>query len=358
MENFKNFKPNLIPNNPKDGSFDREKVINKNGGHSMYIATLKKDGCRLQLIKGKVLTRSLKIPQSKLVVSRFKSISERLAAVNVAVDGEFYKHGLKFNEIFRFFSKTDVTDPGYKIKLEKELSKNPAKFKKDYEGRDIEFLTTFPDDLKIWIFDCIITDSPGLTRYQDRMIELRSRLEKADLLDHIHIEFPQLLGFDNETQLDTLFNAALEEGWEGLVLTHRAHEYKFGRNSLSQGTLLKLKNDSLEYDAVVIDVLEATRVKDGIGRTTNELGRSVTSKKIGDREESGMAKAFLVNYYNDKGQDLGTFKVGLKDFDNEAKIDLLKNKADYIGRHFTYTAMAPVRDFPRHAYFKNFRDSK
>lgn len=358
MEVIKNFKPNLIPNNPKDDSFNREAVINKNGGHSMYVATLKKDGCRLQLIGGKVLTRSLKAPGSKLVVSRFQEIADRLEAVGVAVDGEFYKHGLKFNEIFRFFSKTDVTDPAYKKKLEKELAKNPEKFNKEYEGRDIEFLTTFPDDLKIWIFDGIVVDAPGLTRYQDRMIEITHRIKKAGLLNHIHIEMPAKYLVRNEEELEKLFTQSLEDGWEGLVLTHRGHEYKFGRNSLSQGTLLKLKNDSLEYDGVVIDVLEATQVKEGIERTTNELGRSVTSKKIGDRESSGMAKAFLVEYSDNNGVSLGTFSVGLKGFDNADKIELLENKESYIGRHFTYLGMAPVKDFPRHAYFRNWRDSK
>jgi hypothetical protein len=358
MEILKNFKPNLIPNNPKDDSFNREAIISKNGGHSMYMATLKKDGCRLQLIEGKVLTRSLKEPKSRLVVSRFQEIAERLAAVNVAVDGEFYKHGLKFNEIFRFFSKEDVTDPKYKVKLEKELAKNPEKFKKDYEGRDIEFLTTFPNDLKIWIFDGIITDAPGLTGYQDRMIELNHRIREAGLIDHIHIEMPHYLPLKDESSLEELFNTSLDEGWEGLVLTHRAHEYKYGRNSLSQGTLLKLKNDSLEYDGVVLDVLEATQIKEGVERTTNELGRSVTSKKIGDREKSGMAKAFLVEFSDDNGQYIGTFMVGLKGFDNTDKIELLENKDKYIGRHFTYTAMAPVKDFPRHAYFRNWRDNK
>lgn len=358
MDTLKGFKPNLIPNNPKDDSFNREAVINKNGGHSMYIATLKKDGCRLQLIDGKVLTRSLKEPKSNLVVSRFKEISERLAAVGVAVDGEFYKHGLKFNEIFRFFSKADVTDPAYKKKLEKELAKNPEKFKKDYEGRDIEFLTTFPDDLKIWIFDGIIVDAPGLTRYQDRMIELSHRVRKAGLERHIHIEMPTFYDIQNEDTLESLFQDALEDGWEGLVLTHRGHEYKYGRNSLSQGTLLKLKNDALEYDGVVLDVLEATQVKDGVEKSVNELGRSVTSKKVGDRESSGMAKAFLVEFFNDKGDSVGEFSVGLKGFDNTDKTDLLENKSKYIGRHFTYTAMEPVRDFPRHAYFRNWRDDK
>jgi hypothetical protein len=109
----------------------------------------------------------------------------------------------------------------------------------------------------------------------------------------------------------------------------------------------------LEYDGVVIDILQATSIKDGVERTTNELGRSVTSKKKDDREASGLAKGFVVEY-----EGLGTFTVGLKGFSNEAKRKLLKNKSQYIGRHLKYKAMAPVLNFPRHAYFDCWRDSK
>ena len=37
---------------------------------------------------------------------------------------------------------------------------------------------------------------------------------------------------------------------------------------------------------------------------------------------------------------------------------LLENKYKYIGKHFKYHAMAPVKDFPRHAYFDTWRDEK
>jgi hypothetical protein len=37
---------------------------------------------------------------------------------------------------------------------------------------------------------------------------------------------------------------------------------------------------------------------------------------------------------------------------------MLENKEEFIGRHFMYTAMKPVKDLPRHAYFKNWRDEK
>lgn len=37
-----------------------------------------------------------------------------------------------------------------------------------------------------------------------------------------------------------------------------------------------MKEDKNEYDGEVLDILEGTAVKEGVARTTNELGRSVT----------------------------------------------------------------------------------
>ena len=356
MIDLKNFKPNLIPNNKKDGSFDIHNAIKKNGGYKMYNVTYKKDGCRLQLKEGNVLTRSLKSPGSKLVQERFQPLVDKCKELNISLDGEFYKHGLKFNAIFRFFSKSDVTTDEYRNELEKLKLKDPIKFADKYDNLDIDFLTTFHKDLKFWLFDGIVLDAPELTRYQDRMIEIMWRLNMAGVLtnpEKYFLELPTFHKVDIKEEFITLYNKALAESWEGLVLTHVGHEYKFGRNSLNEGTILKMKDDALEYDGVILDVMEATKSIEGTERTTNELGRSVTSKKKEDRELSGMAKGFLIEF-----EGIGTFTVGLKGFDNDEKKELLDNKEDYIGRHFTYTGMAPVKDFPRHAYFKNFRDAK
>ena len=113
-----------------------------------------------------------------------------------------------------------------------------------------------------------------------------------------------------------------------------------------------MKDDANEYDGVIVDILEGTQIKEGVERSINELGRSTTSKKKDDRESSGMAKGFLIHY---EGKE---FTVGLKGFDNEAKKEMLQNKDKYVGRHFKYSAMAPVKDLPRHAYFKCWRDEK
>lgn len=359
---IKGFKPNLIPNNPKDGSFDieaRNAVINKNGGPSEYYGILKKDGCRMQFgLSEKIFTRSLKGPKSKLVRERFDAFNKLCLELKIAVDAEFYMHGLKFNAINRFFAKEDVTCPKYKEKLEKEFKKNPDKFVKDYDALTIPFLTTFHRKLEAWVFDAVIIDRPDLKGFDERLQEMYTRIsnaveddEKLKSLDFI--VFPDLEKFETCEDIDRVYEDSLELNYEGVVLVHKKHEYKFGRNSLKQGTILKLKDDVCEYDGIVVDVLEGTKIKEGVERTTNELGHSETSKKKDDREPSGKAKGFVVEF-----EDKGQFIVGLNGFDDEDKIKLLENKEKYIGRHFKYVAMPPVKDFPRSAYFNCWRDEK
>lgn len=348
--NLENFKPNLIPNNPKDGSFDIDETVMKHGGYEKYFITMKKDGCRLQLIDGKVLTRALKKPRSKHVIDRFTPLAKICKKLNITLDGEFYQPGLDFGQIYRFFSKEDVTTDAYKKSLAKELAKSPKDFVNKYRTLDMKFLTSFSEGLYFWLFDGIVLDRPDLIGYEERLIEIMNRLSDVDFK---YLEMPTKLNVTNKEELYEKFQQMLDYGFEGLVLTHKDHKYKFGRNTLQEGTLLKMKNDALEYDGVIIDIVEGTKVKEGIEKTTNELGRSRTSKKKEDREPSGLAKGFLVEYL-----DKGTFLVGLKDFSNNQKRHLLEDKTDYIGKCFRYTAMKPVRDFPRHAYFSEWRDEK
>jgi len=347
------FKPDLIPNSPKGGSFDIYQTIEDNGGYEEYLVSCKKDGCRMQLIESLIKTRSLKAPKSKLVMERFQPLADLCAELNIAVDGEFYMHGLKFNEIFRFFSNEDVTRQSVVDKLNRMAVAKPKEFTKEHGLHSVEWLTTFHDDLQFWLFDGIVLDRPDLVGFEERINEIMSRLNENGSFIGNMIMLPAFNRVKSKEELDEMYEWALEIGFEGLVLTHKNHQYKYGRNTLKKGTILKMKDDEREYDGVVLDVEESTVVKEGVHKTTNELGRSVTSKRKEDREPSGMAKGFIVQY-----EDVGTFTVSLQGFDERAKRELLANKHKYIGRHFRYTGMPPIKDFPRSAFFDTWRDSK
>lgn len=353
---LEDFEPNLIPNNGKDGKFgtkERNAVIKGNEGLRNYRISKKKDGIRLHAgIADTVLSRSLKVPKSILVVERFQKLNDLCKELNIAIDGEFYQHGLRFNQIQKFYSNTDVTSEKNKNKLQKEYDKNILKFMKDYEGDTIEFLTTFHEGLKFWMFDGIVLDRPDLVGFEERMAEIVQRLMFSNAGGQLI--YPQWFFVTHEDELEGLFEDSLDEGWEGLVLTHVNHEYKFGRNTLKQGTLLKMKNDSLEYDGVILEVEEGDKVKEGAERVEGKFGKGTSaSRKKGDRVPSGKAKGFLIQF-----EGIGTFTVGLRGFDDEDKKYMFDNPDEFIGRHFKYKGMTPVKNYPRHAYFDCWRDSK
>ena len=139
---------------------------------------------------------------------------------------------------------------------------------------------------------------------------------------------------------------------------HKDSTYKFGRHTLNAGQAFKIKEDNLKYDGQVLEVEESTVAREGSDRTTNELGRSVTSKLKEDRLPSGMAKGFKVLL--DDGQ---TMSVSLTGFDHPERIALLENPRQYVGKWITFHAMAPVKvggrpRGPAHYTKGNVRDSK
>lgn len=344
------FKPNLIPNN-RDNKVDIKQLIEANGGIKNYVITKKKDGCRLEFLNGEALSRELNVPQSNLVSDEFNPVAKLMENEGIIIEGEFYSHGMQFNEIYRFFSNRDVTRDEVKTKLEKLDAK--GKLEKEYNGRSIEWLTTFHITLKAHIFDGFIIGEEHLG-YEQRMQNVFEKLKPLFMGSNLgmYIEPQEFFYLNDISELTPFYEQALTDGYEGLVLTHKDHPYKFGRNSLKEGTLIKMKDDKGVYDGIVLDVLEGTSIKDGIVRTESKLGYSKVSGCKEDREPSGMAKGFLCEYNGEK------FTVSLKGFDNEKKIELLTNKEKYIGRHFKYTAMKPTKQAPRHAFYKCWRDPK
>ncbi|UXQ88843.1 DNA ligase [Tenacibaculum phage Larrie] len=361
------FKPNLIPNNPKDGSMTPERIaeiVEKNGGAEKYYASIKRDGVRLEFgLKEYICSRTLKKIANIQLQERFKEFNELCLKLGIIVDAEFYAHGLKLNEILRFSSTIDLLDDKYKESLKKEFKKSPDRFIEEYGGRTVEFLTTFHKNLKAYIFDVYIVDEEFKNAgFEDRLKEMYSRLSKYS--DEVlgqeetikilkYIELPEFESIESSSEIPELFNLALSNGYEGIVLSKKDRVYKHGRHTLKNAGFLKMKDDNKEYDGVVLDVIEGTEVIEGAEKKTNELGRSVTSKKKDDRRPSGKASGFEVAF-----EDKGTFKVSLKGFTDDMKRELLENKEAYIGRHFKYSAMKPNKKFPISAYFKTWRDEK
>lgn len=147
------------------------------------------------------------------------------------------------------------------------------------------------------------------------------------------------------------YQRALEWGCDGLILRDPMGHYKFGRGTLKEGLIYKLK-PYVTFDAKIIGVIQGTKVNSKINKKTNELGYSVTSNKKGDRVLVDKACDFVVMH---QGREL---KVMIAMTDIEKK-EVWKNRENYIGKYIEYKGLTiGIKDLPRHPVFLSFRDDK
>ena len=347
MNIYEEFKPNLIPNSKVEDPINLKDIIGDN--IKDYIISAKKDGCRMVLKNGEILSRALKPVTSEWVIKRYTDLANVCKKHNIILEGEFYSHDMKFNEIFMFFKSTDITTTANKAALEKLNTQ--GKFESLWPGRTVEWATTYHDSLKLWPFDIIYCDDPKKC-YNGRILGIIKELELGgifyDFKDILHMgpwynvdEFPSINTFD---ELEDTYRVMLNYGYEGLVIANKNRSYKFNRSTVKDNQLFKMKEDKLQYDGCVIDIIESTIVKEGAEKKVNELGRSVTSKLQEDRIPSGMASGILTAY------DTHRLIVSLEGFTHADLKDLWEQKEEFKGRWFRYTGMAPVKNVPRHAH--------
>lgn len=348
---FNKYKPMLSPNNKADGKdidwhtrlTTPTKVI-----WNMYVqdwyASEKLDGIRVALMfkngKCTIKTRSLKNFRSILV----KRWEEILTTVNmpfdIILDGEIYCPEMQFSELQHFILSEDVSS----IQSIKKTVREQANGK--FYGRNLDWLTNYErHNITINLFDSCMAENK---EWQYRNYNLYNAYTYLQHLDFVALVTQRV--FEEVDGILNWYNNVVEDGGEGLILKHSKNEYKFGRVTLNQNTLFKMKDEANWYEGVITDVLEGTEVDPWVERTVTELGYSRTSKLKDDRSPSGMAKGFEVLFDGDK-----KLVVTLKGFDNNAKEQLLDDKNKWLGRRIEFLGMPPTKTngVPRQAKYIN-----
>lgn len=355
------FKPQLIANFGSGVIPNWHKLIKK---ADQYLVSTKKDGNCILLENGECKGRSLKKSPSKKIQEMAKAFHKKYN-IDGIVHGEFFAHGFTFPEIQHFYSTVDIASPSKIKEYEREWEKTNGGTESyqsvskgrivekhwEFPGRDPEWLATWHEELKFHIFDYF--DGDQNKTKEDRYFTIDDII-KEDC--QLAIVIPQY-EFDSVDNIIEFCQDEINLGYEGIVISHKESTYKFGRHTIKSGMVFKMKNDLNEWDAVILNVEEGTEIKPGVERTINELGRSVTSGKQGDRRPNGKAKGFKVKLENNK-----EMIVSLKGYTDGEKVALLVYADKYIGKTIRFTAMHPVKKsgVPRHAHFTkgNFRDSK
>ena len=153
--------------------------------------------------------------------------------------------------------------------------------------------------------------------------------------------------------MEEYFQLALSNGEEGLILRNPDGVYKFGRASIKQNIIFKYK-PFVTTDAVIKGFVQSTEVNKDAEKTTNELGRSRTSKRKEDRHLVEKAQSFIVDF---NGQDL---KVPISMTDKMKKY-IWNNQDEYIGKwiEYKYMEIGMKKDgLPRIPKFVRMRDDK
>jgi len=300
---MKTFKPMLAPN----------EAIDLKELHYPLIASYKIDGIRMIAKDGKLITRSLKPIMSNAILARFDFLAKCSQNYNRIFDGELYSPSISFSEL---------------------------------SGQCRAFDAEIADDLCFYCFDMLQTVAVSQWEYRERIKELSFQKSWHEFFKVVSTKI-----VNSKTEVEAYFEEALANGFEGLILRNPDGGYKFGRATVKENLIYKVK-PFVTFDSKIVDVIQATEVREGAEKKTNELGRSVTSKKKEDRVLIDKAAAFEVLY---EGKPL---KVTIAATDEE-KIEIWKHRKSYIGRWVEYKGMLiGAKDLPRHPNTIRMRSDK
>ena len=148
--------------------------------------------------------------------------------------------------------------------------------------------------------------------------------------------------------IDTVYQEYLTQGYEGVMLRHPASPYKYGRSTLREGYLLKLKPFA-DSEAVVLGYEE--QMTNQNEATVSELGYTKRSSALAGKVPAGVLGALRV-------QDLETgveFSIG-GGFTAVERKTLWDEKESLVGRIVKYkSCIIGVVSAPRFPVFLGWR---
>lgn len=261
-------------------------------------ATPKLDGIRCCLVDGKVLARSLKpIPN--------EFISKLLAGPELnGLDGELVIEGKTFHEI----QSAVMSEDGL-------------------------------PDFRFKVFDCFRhPESLYLKRVQDASYSF-NLCGRVDVLHPEELKTP--------AEVADYVAWCLSKGYEGAILRNNG-AYKFGRATVKEGLMLKVKPFE-DTEGVVVGFEE--EMENCNEAKTNELGRSKRSSHKANLKPKGTLGVLLVEH-----PKFGLCRIG-SGFTAAQKAEIWANRKRYKGKlaKFKYQAFG-TQDKPRIPVFLGFRD--
>jgi len=152
-------------------------------------------------------------------------------------------------------------------------------------------------------------------------------------------------------ELYTYEQESLEKGFEGIMIRKPNGEYKFGRSTLNQGILLKLKR-FVDDEATIVGFEELMHNKNE--KKINELQLSSRSHKKNGMVPGNTLGSFIVEMMFNS--TLQQFKVG-SGFTSQQRSFFWNNRDNFKGKlvKFKYFDQG-IKRVPRHPIFIGIRD--
>lgn len=268
-----------------------------------YLATPKIDGIRFIMVDGVALSRSFKPIRNKYV--------QQVLAAHVpdGIDGE-----LTCGDTFQSSSSAVMSIEG-------------------------------EPDFRCWIFDYVDPELVGILPYEERIKDPCLSFIENDTPFQTTVLRPVVL--QDEHALRAAEEQFLEAGFEGIMVRDPRGTYKFGRSTVKENTLLKVKR-FLDDEAVIIAIEEMEHnlndaQQDAFGRTKRSTSQE---GKVG----AGTAGTLVVR--NSEGIEFG-IGTGL---DAALREEIWSNLDTYIGQTVKYKYFpVGVKEKPRHPVFLGFR---
>ena len=196
-------------------------------------------------------------------------------------------------------------------------------------------------DVRFFLFDHVrFPNKPYIERRQNLHFDLirNKRLMMVD--QHVVLDLNSLL------KLEQVY---LDLGYEGLILRDQHAPYKFGRSTVNEGYLLKMKR-FVDAEAKVIGFEE--RMHNGNEATISELGRTKRSSHKANKTGRGDLGALVCVY---EGVE---FSIGTG-FTDDQRDSIWTSRDKYLGMFakFKYFPVG-VKEAPRHPVFLGWRDPR
>lgn len=265
----------------------------------------KLDGIRCLIKDGQLLSRALKPIRNQKLWDKLAPLRDLSIAEGVILDGELFSADMTFQEITSVVMSSD---------------------------KDV------PEDLQFWGFDIVDVTKP-----------FSARLSQLECLGQDFFPVVEFYYAYTPEKILKAFDDAIDDGYEGLILRAPDMPYKYGRSTLKEQGLLKVKPYET-FDARVLGVVP--RYINTNVSLTNELGNAYKRRTLDAQTPTDIAAAFVVEMDGHK------FKVtipGSEDF----RRYIYHNKDDYIGTWIEFKGMnVGAKESPRHPVFERFREDR